>query len=966
MTNNRRHNNESTNELILEALENRQMLSTVELFVAGATNQEAVSLNIDGQSVQIWEGVGGDAYAGEFVKLTFQTEGTVQAGQIQVEFLNDAFGDGVDRNLRVDKIVVDGQTYETEDPSVFSTGTWTPETGVSPGNFQSEYLHANGYFQFASSNPGGGGEGQIDVIVRGSTGDEQFVVEVAGQEVGFFQAGTDFYTFSAQVSAEATADQVRVVFVNDLYDPEAGIDRNLQVDRIVVNGQTVETESDSVFSTGTWKAEDGIQPGFRNSEYLHGNGYFQFDKNDGGNGGGGGLADVAARTEFGVANDIEDLGDPSLGFALRRVTEASYPGDGSGAQWAAPEPASLPNTPPNFPQNVGTAVQPLKITDNIYAPGSDENRPNSGGLNEYSQFFAQFVTHDMVHSIRAAGPPIFLDGQFVPVSRTPGIIENGVVQQVSTDTPSLDLGLVYGKDELATYTLRELATENGEQVAGAKLISGGAGDVLPSYAEVAAYRGLPVDEVQSVLGKTFLNLPPEGSVSQAATGDERANQTTSITVHHTIWFRNHNWHVDQLRAQNPDWSEEQLYQAARALNEAEYQKVVYDEYLPKLMGEYALSEYSGYKADVDPAIINEWTTVAFRFGHDQASAGQVLIAEDGTISFVPLEFSSLIANSGQNIKTDEALGDWTRGQLFQSSQEIDGRIVSTLRNALFGVPADQDGNDGSADEFLQLNLPLLDIHRGRDHGVSDYNKLRAGLGLSTYHSIEDFAQENGLSEERYQQLKSVYNDISELDSIVGGLLEAKLPGSQLGETFTILNVMQFESTRDGDPYFYLNRFKDSPEVLEQISQSSMSEILVRVGAVDQVGPDPFTAQGPPVGSTVQIAARGDTGSEILILEVKGERVFRWQVDTDFNVFTFKAEGPVAPSDIRIVYENDGLEADGADRNLQVDKIAIDGQIIEMESDAVYSTGTWKAEDGIVPGFRNSEYLHAYGYFEIRI
>ena len=938
------------------------MLSTVDIFVAGTTNEETINLNIDGQTVQTWENIGGDAESGNFVQLTYHTEGAIQPGQVQIEFVNDLFlpEQGIDRNVRVDRIQIDGNVFETESPDVFSTGTWVPGVGIAPGNQQSEYLHTNGYFQFAGSVSGGGS--LIQVEARGTTGQEEFTLEVDGEELAYWFAGTEYITFTIEANRSVTPDQVRVVFVNDAYDPSTGFDRNLQVDKITVDGVTIETESDGVFSTGTWKPEDGVTPGFRNSEFLNAGGYFQYGTESVG---GGGLANVEARTEFGVDNDIEDLLDPSLGTTLRRVTQASYPGDGSGLQWDAPEPSLNPALPPNTPNNTGTAVQPLKITDNIYAPGSEDNRPNNGGLNEYSQFFAQFVTHDLVHSVRAAGPPIFLDGQFIPVSRTPAIVENGVLQQVSSDTPSLDLGLVYGKDEAATGLLRELTNENGQQVEGAKLLAGGAGDVLPSYAEVAAHRGLGVEEVQQALGRTFLNLPPEAAANQAATGDERANQTTSLAAHHTIWFRNHNWHVDQLRTDNPEWTEEQLYQAARALNEAEYQKVIYDEYLPKILGENALSEYTGFRSDVDPSIINEWTTVAFRFGHDQASEGQILISETGEITFIPLSFSSLIANNGQAIDTDADLGAWTRGQLAQTSQEIDGRIVPSLRNALFGVPADQDGNDGTPDEFLQLNLPLLDIHRGRDHGVSDYNQLRAGLGLETYASLDEFAHANGLSFERLEQLKSVYSDISELDSIVGGLLEAKVADSQFGETFRVLNIMQWEATRDGDPFFYLNRFADSPEVLSQIEQSSMAGILVRVGAVDQVQPDAFFA--PSTGSVIEIDARGQTGDELLNLEINGERVKSWQVDTHFDTYTFRSSVPISPDQVRIVFSNDASDpSTGYDRNLQVDKIRVDGGSIETESNSVFSTGTYRPEDGVTPGIRNSEFLHANGYFQFGI
>ena len=877
---NRKNNlQDNTLRVQIEQLEERQLLSSVDILAAGATGQESIQLKIQDAVVKTWHNVSGDIANGHFETLSYRSQEWFDVGQVKVEFINDEYDpvNGLDRNVRVDKIIVDGNEYQTEDPSVFSTGTWLPGDGIADGYRQSEWLHTNGYFHFAGGSEDNGsqdGGTTLEITFRGQTGDEEFIVEASGETLAYWNADTEFQTYTVTTDREITPEQVRLTFVNDLYATD--YDRNLIVDKIVINGQTIETESDSVFSTGTWLPEDGIQPGFRNSEYLHSNGYFQFgpvdggntgdDNGDHGNNGGenaGGLGDVKARNEFGVENDIEFLQDPSLATPLVRVTAPSYPGDGSGAQWNAPEPGSLPTTAPNFPGNVGNAVQPLEITNKIYAPGSEDNRPNSGGLNEYSIFFSQFLTHDMVHSVRAAGPPIFYDGQFIPVSRTPAIVDGGVLQQVSSDTPTLDLGLVYGRNEAATDLLREYVNQDGHWIAGAKLISGGAGDVLPSYAEVAAQRGKTVEEVFATLGKTFLNLPPEALANQAATGDERANQTTSLTAHHTIWHRNHNWHVDNLRSENPDWSEAQLYEAARAMNEAEYQSVVYNEYLPKLMGD-RLSEYSGYDPHVDNSIINEWTTVAFRFGHDQSSSGQITISESGEIGFVPLEVSSLLANSAQNIKTDEALGDWIRGQLAQSSQEIDGRIVSSLRNALFGVPANQDGNDGSEDEFLQLNLPLLDIHRGRDHGVSDYNHLRAGLGLSTYSSLEDFAYSNGLTHERLNDLKSVYSDISELDSIVGGLLEAKLSNSQLGETFTLLNVMQFEATRDGDEFFYLNRFKDSPEILAHIESTSMNDILLRNGVVETTYVDAFQANNRFTGSNQSDLIYGTPLGDLLV------------------------------------------------------------------------------------------------------
>ena len=53
-----------------------------------------------------------------------------------------------------------------------------------------------------------------------------------------------------------------------------------------------------------------------------------------------------------------------------------------------------------------------------------------------------------------------------------------------------------------------------------------------------------------------------------------------------------------------------------------------------------------------------------------------------------------------------------------NAEEIDNKIVDSLRNMLFGPP----GAGG-------LDLASLNIQRGRDHGLADYNATRAALGM---------------------------------------------------------------------------------------------------------------------------------------------------------------------------------------------------------------------------------------------
>ncbi len=257
---------------------------------AGSTNEEQMLLQIDGQTVATYNNVGGDADAEQYVTFTYAADG-ISADRVRVQFANDLYepANGIDRNLRVDSITIDGVTFQTEDLSVFSTGVWLPEDGIEPGYRQSEYLASNGYFQYAGGAIGD--ETLIEISASGDEGTETFNLQIDGQTVATYNVTTSVATYQFRSAAAVNASQVRVQFINDDYRPELGIDANLNVDSISINSVKYETEAPTVFSTGVWKEEDGIAPGFRQAETLATNGYFQYDsETTGGNAGVIGLA----------------------------------------------------------------------------------------------------------------------------------------------------------------------------------------------------------------------------------------------------------------------------------------------------------------------------------------------------------------------------------------------------------------------------------------------------------------------------------------------------------------------------------------------------------------------------------------------------------------------------------------------------------------------------------------------------
>ena len=111
-------------------------------------------------------------------------------------------------------------------------------------------------------------------------------------------------------------------------------------------------------------------------------------------------------------------------------------------------------------------------------------------------------------------------------------------------------------------------------------------------------------------------------------GDGRANEQLNLIAMHTIWMREHNRIAKALENLNPGWDDEKLFQESRRILIAEYQHIIYNEWLPLILGKSVMmlsgmmpiqSGYSDnsafYSENFDPRVTNEFATAAFRFGH---------------------------------------------------------------------------------------------------------------------------------------------------------------------------------------------------------------------------------------------------------------------------------------------------------------------------------------------------------------
>ncbi len=238
--------------LMMERLDPRLAMAgdTVTIFAAGSTNQETMQLLIDGNVVQTWNNVGGNVSTPSYVAYSYVSNTTLSPDRIRVAFTNDLYNPPtIDRNLRIDRIQINSTTYQTEAPTVYSTGTWAAADGVQPGFRQSEFLHTNGYLQYSVNNGS-----TIQVLAAGWTGNENMELQIDGRTVFGWNAvsgnpfNRQFNEYTYRAAGTVTADRVRVAFTNDFYQPPS-IDYNITIDKLIVDGVEFESESPTTYST---------------------------------------------------------------------------------------------------------------------------------------------------------------------------------------------------------------------------------------------------------------------------------------------------------------------------------------------------------------------------------------------------------------------------------------------------------------------------------------------------------------------------------------------------------------------------------------------------------------------------------------------------------------------------------------------------------------------------------------------
>ena len=117
----------------------------------------------------------------------------------------------------------------------------------------------------------------------GHAGGERLRLFVDGQPVAIWsmEGSSRFYSSSVRYDeftfvspTPLSGHEVRLVFVND--GRSGGVGRDVRIDAIEVGETRYEAEGGDVFGTGSYNNGARCRPGRWRSEFLHCNGYLQF------------------------------------------------------------------------------------------------------------------------------------------------------------------------------------------------------------------------------------------------------------------------------------------------------------------------------------------------------------------------------------------------------------------------------------------------------------------------------------------------------------------------------------------------------------------------------------------------------------------------------------------------------------------------------------------------------------------
>ncbi|XP_049878875.1 peroxidase-like [Pectinophora gossypiella] len=345
-------------------------------------------------------------------------------------------------------------------------------------------------------------------------------------------------------------------------------------------------------------------------------------------------------------------------------------------------------------------------------------------------------------------------------------------ERISLPTPLLDLSIVYG---FTAQREREIRTYQGGRIR--SNVRNGI-EYPPGTSPFCVQNRRPIENACYEFGDSY-----DGNV------------LTGITLVGLWFYREHNRLARNLARINPCWEDQQLFEVARQINIAQWQKSLYYELYAGFMGwENAkkvgvIYDTHDFVNDFDesfkPGVFHEYV-IGTRWFH-VFQDGRLDLYDNmgkylGTRTTVDDEYRSGILE----VNNTEAV--LTQGSFRQPSHKVGYTMDPDLAERLFGEL--QAASD----------LPAIDIQRGRDAGLPPYNEYRKICGLKVARDWDDLKED--IKFDKLKQLKRIYEDVDDLEVMPAIYSEKWLKGAQVGPVLFCIMTQNLVQWRRSDRYFF--------------------------------------------------------------------------------------------------------------------------------------------------------------------
>jgi len=347
-----------------------------------------------------------------------------------------------------------------------------------------------------------------------------------------------------------------------------------------------------------------------------------------------------------------------------------------------------------------------------------------------------------------------------------------------------------------------------------------------------------------------LALDPGGRIPRdPATGIEvtgfNKNWWLGLSLLHQLFTLEHNAICDRLRAEYPQWDNEQLFQTARLINAALITKIHDLDWGPAILRIPAVQQ--GFYASWWGLLGKRFVTTFGRQlpnlelatgipgSRTEQHAAPYAITEEFVSVYrmhpfmMPEQFEIYSVEGGGRLTTLRLSGILGRGagDMVTKFGELNllysfGRIVpGALRLGNYSPTLQQLQQPAGSGPII--DLATVDIVRDRERGVPRYNRFRELLRLPPVRSFKE------LNSEWADTLEAVYRTVDRIDLMVGLLAETLPPGFAFGDTtfriFLLMNSRRLKSDR-----FYTTDY--TPAVYTQagidwINANDMRSVLLR-------------------------------------------------------------------------------------------------------------------------------------------